>query len=198
MRLLRASFALLVLCAGGRALADPACGDTVTSNVSLSADIVCPTGFTNWALRIGAPNITIEGNGKRIVAPTGYGVLGQNMNGVTVRNLDVSGNTNVDGVSITGDDVTLSGITATGRNYGVTVSGRNPTVRDCRITGAGYAVSVAGLGATIVNNDLQRNSNGVYLNNYSGALTFSGNNVTGSSIGLRLGTVTGTLSLIHI
>ena len=43
------------------------CGDTLTVDTTLTADVVCPPGFAGDALTIGADNITLDGNGFAIV-----------------------------------------------------------------------------------------------------------------------------------
>ena len=53
------------------------CGDTLTANTTLLADVVCAPGFAGDAVTIGADNITLDGNGFRIVMTgAGFGSSG--------------------------------------------------------------------------------------------------------------------------
>jgi hypothetical protein len=73
------------------------CGDTITSSMSLAADLICPT-TTGFALNVLGANITLDGKGHKIVAPlAAAGVFVQGAND-TVRNLTVNGVRGGDGI----------------------------------------------------------------------------------------------------
>lgn len=61
----------------------PTCGDIVTSNVSLTGDLVC-SGLTGtpgtpvFALKVGADNVTINLGGFSILGPASFGAIGTN------------------------------------------------------------------------------------------------------------------------
>lgn len=73
------------------------CGDVITSNVTLAADLLCPT-TTGFALYVEGSNITFDGNGHKIVAPlAAAGLFVQGSNN-TIRNLKVNGVGGGDGI----------------------------------------------------------------------------------------------------
>lgn len=109
---------------GAQALAQPACGQTITQSTTLTADLgPCP----NFGLIIGADGITLDLGGHRIFGTPNFldqaGVLMQGRTGVTVRNGTIS---DFDaGVVIQGGSRnTVSGITAI-RNIGRQADGIN-------------------------------------------------------------------------
>jgi len=67
------------------------CGQTITEDTILDRDLICPPG-TNFALIIGAPNITLDLGGHVI---SGYapdkGVFAQGIEGITIRNGTIEG-----------------------------------------------------------------------------------------------------------
>ena len=76
------------------------CGDTLSTPnavVTLTADIVCPPGHTGQILRINADNVTIDGNGFRLVGAgvgtTSNGVLVNARDDATIQNLIIEGAT---------------------------------------------------------------------------------------------------------
>lgn len=68
----------------------PACGEVITQNSRLTADV---TGCTGLGLQLGADGITLDCDGHVVSSPqgTGFGILLQNANNVTVRNCHVQG-----------------------------------------------------------------------------------------------------------
>ena len=67
------------------------CGDTITEDTTLEADLACPAG-TGWAIVIGASNITLDLGGHTISghAP-GVGVLATGREGIAIRNGTIDG-----------------------------------------------------------------------------------------------------------
>ncbi len=103
------------------------CGDFVTADVTLTADLDC-TGFTGTMLTVGANGITIDGQGHRIIAPdAGAMVSITGHTGVTIRNIDLSGSPT--GISVTGGGgntftgVDVSGFGETPVGTGILLSG---------------------------------------------------------------------------
>src|SRR5205814_8340612 len=86
--------ALLVFIIPLPAKADPICGATVFSNVTLTMDITCTDSTPQW-IKIGADNITIDLNG-RIVSCTGVGYQGscQEASPIVV-GIDTNGHRNI-------------------------------------------------------------------------------------------------------
>jgi hypothetical protein len=73
---------------GGLALAAPAaaqptCGQTITQDTTLTADLNC-SSYDGYALTIGAPGITVDLGGHELVA--WQGILNQGHDDVTIRN----------------------------------------------------------------------------------------------------------------
>lgn len=109
---------------GAQAQVQPACGQTITQNTTLTADLgPCP----NYGLIIGADNIVLDLGGHRIFGTANFqdhaGVYVPGRTGVTVRNGTVTG---FDGGVIIegGSRNTVTGINAT-RNIGRAAGGIN-------------------------------------------------------------------------
>jgi hypothetical protein len=116
------------------ALLSPACGDTITSSVTLAADLNCPS-TTGFALNVVGANITVNGNGHSISAPNaaaglfvkgsnisisnlkvngvqgGDGILAYETPGLSLDRNDVSGN--LQGIVVYADQTALSGVSIT-------------------------------------------------------------------------------------
>ena len=90
------------------------CGEQITANTTLTQDLLCPT-TTGFALQVIGNNITLNGNGHKIVAPLAaagvyvqgqsdtvknikvngaqtYGIFAYDAPGISILNNDVSGN----------------------------------------------------------------------------------------------------------
>jgi len=77
-----------------------ACGETITEDTRLGADLVCPQGSPP-AITIGAPNITLDLGGHTITGfPPTTGVFAQNIEGLLIRNGTIDGFE--EGIFITG------------------------------------------------------------------------------------------------
>jgi Right handed beta helix region len=94
------------------------CGDVITADTTLDTDLVCPFGFSDPALTIGADGVTLDLAGHRI--STRYlGVLIEGHDGVTIRDGSIGG---PDGSPIVIRDAnrnTLDHVTAGGGGGGV-------------------------------------------------------------------------------
>jgi hypothetical protein len=72
------------------ALAQPlSCGQVITHDTRVEADLRCPTSGQSVALEIGAPNITLDLNGHSVAGD--YAVKNQGFDGVTIRNGTIDG-----------------------------------------------------------------------------------------------------------
>ena len=73
------------------AWAQVACGDTLTADTTLTADLVCAKGFTGDVLTIGADGIVLDGDGFAIVAPDADAkVFSNGFSNSVIQDLDVS------------------------------------------------------------------------------------------------------------
>jgi nitrous oxidase accessory protein NosD len=67
------------------------CGETITEDTRLGADLVCPQGSPP-AITIGAPNITLDLGGHTITGyPPATGVFAHNIEGLLIRNGTIDG-----------------------------------------------------------------------------------------------------------
>lgn len=67
-----------------------ACGDVITSSITIANDLNCPAA-TGYALQVVGQNITINGNGKKISAPNAAAGLYVEGDNNTIMNIDVQG-----------------------------------------------------------------------------------------------------------
>ncbi len=134
------------------------CGDVLTSNTTLTADLHCDTGY--YALELRADGITLDLNGFRLSGTT-------DLAGVIV--------TEHNNVRIIGNGGVISGFWAgvnSARSDGLQV--QSTSFYDL---GVGVVVS-SGDGANIRNNDfIQISSQGVFIANFVAGLTADSNNV---------------------
>jgi hypothetical protein len=162
-----------------RASLDPLCGTTLTSNLTLTADVDC-TGFTGNALTVGAPNITIDGAGFRLIAPDAaraISLANTAFNNLTVRNLDLSGHCTGTGIFIDGaSGHTLENLRIDGRVFGLDIRNTQQVVlRNIDADGASTAA--------------------LRLLNVSLPLTLQDLSLTNSAVGLRVSGLTGPWTL---
>ena len=155
-----------------------ACGDTVMTSTTLSADVVCSGGFAGNALTIGADGVTLDGGGYKIIMDSsGTGVHLDGFNSVTLTNLDISTASN------TGTGIYLANtITATITNNNL--SGRYNGID----SGGTYNQSTF-----IDGNDVSgaSSSYGMMLRNFDDLLYLANNTFGGNSGGLYLDGMTG-------
>lgn len=155
--------------------AQPVCGQTLTSNTTLTADLDC-SGYAGTALHMGANGVVLNLNGHTLwgpVPPNGYtGVDTDQYNRTTVRNgkitdygravhLDRSNRTTVSGLDIDGNDT--DGAYGVYEDYGVNNVLSNLEVSD--VSRGAYLNHSAG--TTLKNSDLTASSWAVYLDQTS-------------------------------
>ncbi len=143
------------------------CGDVVTLDVTLTADLDCSSGGT--ALTVGANNITIDGAGFTItVNGNNAGIDLTNHSFVTIKNVTVVSNT-------------------AGQGRGIYINGSNDcTVESNTISGLFNAVYVSGTGYrnTLFNNNMSGSTNNAFESHYlanSLDWVIKDNNMTGGS-----------------
>jgi hypothetical protein len=152
---------------GPVAAADPLCGTTITSNLTLTADVDC-SGTTGTVLTVGADNLTIDGQGHAIIAPNAAWVISTYYHsGTTIRNVDVSGSGSGTGIDVWGSNTTIENVDASDRGYGISSGAHsvsnlalnNNTVRDAAYWALDlqYASSVTGLAS----NDISGSQHGI-------------------------------------
>lgn len=192
---LLASAALLLAAGSARA---QACGDTLTSNTTLTTDLDC-SAYDDTALKLGADNITLDGGGFTITAHAGRTAIGtpQDRNGVTVTNFVIAPNPTGDGVVLHGDSNTVGGsgiCQVTGNHFGIDLSGANNTITKCRANNNDFGLlSYPGPSSNpvMVDNQAQNNrDSGIHVRTSTGTLTLTGNDVTGSATGINFFNVT--------
>jgi parallel beta-helix repeat protein len=84
------------------AAAQPACGDVLTHNTTLTADLDCSHTFGIVPLTIGADGITVDLGGHHLTGENTYAIVNQGHNNVTIRNGSISSD---------GGTVLLEGVT---------------------------------------------------------------------------------------
>jgi len=184
-----------LLLAGGSARAQ-SCGDTLTANTTLTADLDC-SGYGDTALRLGADNITLDGGGFTITAQAGQTAVGGTQNGTTVTNFVIAPNPTGTGVLLHGDSNTIGGsgtCTVTGNHFGVNLAGANNTIVRCKANHNTYGFVFLGAissNSAVIDSQAQENGDsGIAVTNSTGTLTLTGNDLTGNAIGIRFDTVT--------
>jgi hypothetical protein len=139
----------------GPAAAQPACGETITEDTTLEADLICDTVAGDPALVIGAPGITLDLGGHRL--STWSTVI----------------------VNHGHDDVTIRNGTVYGEGYNIWLDGvRRNVVEDVRLEGLVVGLAVQNSDRNrISSNDLH--SVGIGLGAGSDHNIIEGNKVTG-------------------
>jgi uncharacterized protein (TIGR03790 family) len=164
------------------------CGDVVTSNITLTADLNC-TGLTG--LIAGAANITIDGNGHSITGDDTASTNGIDITGfdnITVKNFgDVSGFAN--GINISNSDSdTIKDNTLSSNTKGLVLSSstgddiNGNTVE----SNTSYGVSLTSSEADITNNEISSNDYGLYFSGSTGNTTSSNTISSNSNYGIYL------------
>jgi parallel beta-helix repeat protein len=167
------------------------CGDTVTTDVTLTADLDC----TGTALTIGAANVTIDLGGHVISGTdTSIGIVGQGFDGITIRDGALEGfafgvdivkaeRVTVEDLEVTSATTVPSGFPATGLNFA--------EVDDATISGNRISRGQAGISfvtandVTIDDNTLDAVQTGVQVLE-STAVRVTGNTMTGNAGGISL------------
>jgi len=167
-------------CVGDATGTDYGCGDTVTESCTFNEDLNCESGH---GLKIGADNITIDGNGHTLngVAPgtcngSGVersGIYNKAHDNITIRNLEIANFCT--GIysrydDEIGDFVCENAIENCGIHHNGAASGGNTTTQGIKWIGVFYS--------TITNNQIHDNTgagtactsggNGIFINGVSG------------------------------
>jgi parallel beta-helix repeat protein len=188
-----------------------ACGDTITSDTTLSADLNC----SDTGLFIGADNITLDCAGHSITGPGIWVASGINngggFDGITIKNCSVSNfgiglyfvdssnstitlnNTNSDGwfgiilVSGTGNNVNHNTVT-NHYNSGIALSGSSNNTVEYNIgTSNAYGIYSGGSPNNLINNNiLTSNFQGIYLQSTSDNTITNNTANLGGSCGILL------------
>ena len=147
---------------------DALCGTTIVEDLVLTEDLDC-TGYTGVAITIGAPNVTISGNGFKLHAPdSSVAISATSQDGVTIQDLAVEGWCTGTGIAISGGTGhVIDNVVASGRSYGLDIAN---------------AVDVIISDFTA---DASANS-GLKLNGVTGTVTLERLTLTNGTIGLEL------------
>ena len=194
------------------------CGDTITDNVLLTGDVVCPASFdaaptSGRAAVIGASNIVIDGNGHTFDYSAGAGVsfgLGTaaaGISSVTIKNLTFVGSGN-HAVFFQGDDLSvLSNMMPNGKVAldgvgNATIDGNTITPNAAWPASALSIANVPGNSTYSITNNTLTNPSAIGLNigkveNPGMALTLEGNTFDGSVWGAVLNNIKGPFTLSH-
>jgi parallel beta-helix repeat protein len=162
------AFGLLAAVPAAVLAAQPTCGQTLTTNTTLTADLDC-SGYGGTALTMGAKGIVLNLNGHTIWGPAGndslYGVYSDGYNRTTIKNgsiqdfyigvyLNGSNRTLVQNVDFASDNTTT--------DYGVYIDyGVKNTLNDLETDDVYYGVFAEdGAKLTVKNSDLSGDSSG--------------------------------------
>lgn len=157
------------------------CGATVSTNTTLTADVVCAPGYFGPALRV-FPGVTLDGAGHTVFVGAGTGVRLVGVSDVVVRNLTVvSDSPSVGNGAVVSNTtrVTIEDCTFENLRFGLW-SGPNTAQTDLVVR----RVSVAGSGTT-----------GMNLVGVRGASVIESNIFDDSKAGLTLKTSVGPLTI---
>jgi len=179
------SFGMLAMVPGVALAASPACGDTITSNTTLSADMDC-SGYAGDALSFGANKITLNLNGHTITGPAGYdGYSGIDTDGYkkgTITNGTIANYTY--GVDLDSSNrMTVSKLTISGENDGsdsgiYLYGGVSNVINKVTVTGVEDGLYLEdGASTQVTNNTVSATDDGLYAE-YETADTISNNKFT--------------------
>jgi len=139
--LLAAVIGVVLLPNRGSAAGHPSCGDTITSDTTLTGPVLCGIGFAGNALTIATPGITLDGDGHK-VSGTGAGIGSLVIaDDVVVTDIVVEGFKNgiIAGLFGAANDFTLTDSTVSSAR-GVRTTSSGHTLTGNSITGAGDAL----------------------------------------------------------
>jgi choice-of-anchor A domain-containing protein len=175
--------------------ASPACGSLLTSSITLTEDITCPSGFTGTVFTLGADGITFDGAGHTIDAPEAQTIFSvEHKHGVTIRNvITTPGRSSGNGLFLHGvRHSTFSHIQVSGRTYGINGSHggvHDNAFTDNTLSGNYIALHVHGGedggGGSFSRNDLSHSQHaGLILHRLSGFTVTGDNNFSASTNGM--------------
>jgi len=195
---LSAALTLALAALPGPASAQPAldalCGATLTESLVFEADVDC-TRFEGVALTVAADDVTIEGNGYRLLAPdSSHAIQAVDVDRVTVRDLEVQGWCTGVGIALDGGvGHVVDNVIASGRSVGVEARNTSDlTIRALQADAAsdvGLSLDGVGLPLTLEDLTLTNNLTGLRLNAVTGPFTFDPGVITdirGSDTGIHL------------
>ncbi len=194
-----------------------ACGDTITADTTLTADVVCPTGYNGVGLEIQASGVTLDGNGYRVIGGGGSSSKGVQVSGqanVVVKSIQLENfrigiyAPNAPDLTVTDSTIEVNvviGIQTGGTTDRLTLSGNVISTRlDALLIGGGsghvwsnnyfestgwYSHDNGVTNAIITDNifDSPLGARAYGLYIYGNGNTITGNDFTGYYIGLWLG-----------
>ncbi|MFT7582001.1 MAG: parallel beta-helix repeat protein, partial [Myxococcota bacterium] len=156
----------------GDTVAPCACGDTVTADFTMTANIVCPATFGGTALVIGGDGLLVEGNGFAIVADQAATMIhiGLHSN-VTLQNIVATGTGNIPAKKFG----VVVGSSATGSAGGHFNTIRNVDVSADDEQGRGFVFWSNSSNNTLVGSTANGKKIGIYL------LQATNNTITGNT-----------------
>lgn len=161
------------------ASAQVACGNIITTNTTLTADLTCTPGFNGNVLTVAADGVVIDGAGFTITAPdAAAGIVVDNFDNVVLQNVVLALGSASDGITLQGAaGATISQVTAAGLDFGIRTQGNNP-------------------GLTILDTDVSNSQSfGMRLFGVDNSLLLARNTFDGSVQGLRIRDLVGPWSL---
>lgn len=146
----------------------PACGSDVTADTTLTADVVCPAGWTGDGLRVTVPGVTLD--------LAGFDVLGPGAAGVRLLASDV-----------TVTNGSASSAVVAGFTVGVVLEGDGGTVRSLTASGNEQGILLAGVDRSVIaGNVVSGNSRDGIIADISNDNTIWGNTVSKNSSGIAI------------
>jgi parallel beta-helix repeat protein len=198
---------LLVLAPVGPAAGQVACGDTITEDTVLDADLDCSGAGTNPALTVMGP-ATLDLNGHVLTCSSGSFIGGVRLEGARARLVDgsVTGCRGDSGISfavvLAGDGShTLRDLTLTGNSFGVDVRGTRNTgnriernsIEPSMNVRLSTGIQVSGLDTRVIGNHVDRAVRGIDLVSGSSSTTVIANVVTGAGEGIHVNSSENTI-----
>jgi len=170
-----------------------ACGDTVTSDYVVPANLSC--GFTNAsALTVGASNITIDGNGHSIsvfIPFSNKGIKNIGYSNVTIKNFsNISGYQDAVYFSGVGTDHGLIKDNTIGKAIRLEVGSDYTIVQNNTVTSAGIALTGVS-NVTVTGNTASSGSYGIQLSSSTGNAISGNTTNSNTSSGIYLASSTG-------
>ncbi len=190
------------------ARADPVCGATITSSVTLTANLDCG-GYGGDALTVAADNLTIDGAGFTITVNGSAWAIGGSTSGSLIENIKVAGGNgwqaanpaslpNTGGIQVTGNHNTFAHLDVSGVSGGAGLFVQGDFNAAMLITAQGRSSGYVeyGQGNSLDTADLTSSVNGVVaFGNHGTGLSLSGVTFDRNQVGLYVDHYSGTVSL---
>lgn len=142
------------------------CGDTVSADLTLAADLVCPPGFDGIALTVMGTGTVFDGAGHEIVAPGAAVAIRASGDGLQILNVTANGPATNAGIGVELDGATstlVQGVTAQGREFGVTGNGETVTVAGNMLFGTTNGIDLTGDHHVFHDNDVGGTTRGIVV-----------------------------------